>query len=165
MKKQQGTSSDDLWVAYWVAARTDQAAGNLLEARAKHAAWKNVIEPLRLSSEILGERPENALRANAPDSRLAETVVDELFLQDKLLGEGDLLGLRQAGASNQELILAVMIATKTRQSAKRLYLEVKNGTKTWGGLLNEAKIDTRNMQQEISAILRLQPMISDNSSR
>jgi hypothetical protein len=63
--------------------------------------------------------------------------------------------MRKAGASNQELIIATVIATKTKQSAKRLYLEVKAGTKTWGSLLSWTKIDTKNMLQEIANILKL----------
>jgi hypothetical protein len=74
-----------------------------------------------------------------------------------LLGEGDLSVLRKAGATNQELIVATVIATKPRQPAKRLFLEVKAGTKTWGSLLSAAKIDTKNMQQEIVSILKLHP--------
>ena len=49
----------------------------------------------------------------------------------------------QAGASNQELIIAAVIAAKTVKPARLIYLEVKNGSKTWGILLQEARIDTK----------------------
>jgi len=155
MKKQQGTSPDDLWIAYWVAPKSATAPDKLLQARLKSDTWKDVIVPLRLSSKLLGTRFAKALNANVPTGRLSEAVVDELFLNDQLLGEGDLNALRKAGATNQELIIATVIASKTRQPAKQLYLEVRTGTKTWGSLLSGAKIDPKYMQQEIASILKL----------
>jgi hypothetical protein len=155
MKKQRGTSPDDLWIAYWIASKSGTTPDNLLQSKRQNDAWKNVIVPLRLPPEILGTQFTIALNANVPTGRLSEAVVDELFLKDQLLGEGDLSALRKAGATNQELIVATVIATKTRQPAKQLFLEVKAGTKTWGSLLSAAKIDTKNMQQEIVSILKL----------
>ena len=66
--------------------------------------------------------------------------------------------MRKAGASNQELIITTLIAVKTRQPARRVYAEVKNGAKTWGSLLEGARINPKNMQQEITATLKLQPL-------
>ena len=157
MKKQQGTSPDDLWVAYWVASKAGKTPDSLLQAKSKSDSWKNVVVPLNLPPKSLGARFSNALNANVPTDRLSEAVVDELFLKDQLLGERDLADMRKAGANNQELIIATVIATKTKQSAKQLYLEVKAGTKTWGSLLSWTKIDTKNMQQEVANILKLHP--------
>ena len=157
MKKQQGTSSDDLWVTYWVASKAGKSPDSLLQAKSKSDSWKNVVVPMSLPPKALGARFSNALNANVPTDRLSEAVVDELFLKDQLLGERALADVRKAGANNQELIIATVIATKTKQPAMQLYLAVKAGTKTWGSLLSWAKIDTKNMQQEVANILRLHP--------
>lgn len=106
MKKQQGTSPDDLWVAYWVASKAGKTPDSLLQAKLKSHSWKNVIVPLNLPPKILGARFSNALNTNVPTGRLSEAVVDELFLKDQLLSERDLADLRKAGATNQELIIA-----------------------------------------------------------
>jgi len=84
-------------------------------------------------------------------------VVDELFTRYRILADADLTAIRKTGASNQELIVAALIAAKTNQPARQIYLDVKSGLKTWGALLLWANIDTKNMQQEVSSILKLQP--------
>jgi hypothetical protein len=157
MKKQQGTSPDDLWIAYWIASKTGTTPESLLQAKSKSDSWKSAVEALRLSQKNMGARFSNALTANVPLDRLSEAVVDELFLKGQLLGEWDLAALRKAGATNQELIVATVIATRSRQSVNQIYLEVKSGTRSWGSLLSAAKINTKNMQQEISGILKLHP--------
>jgi hypothetical protein len=157
MKKQQGASPDDLWVAYWVASKSGLSPESLLQAKQDKESWKDVVESLRLSTKALGARFSGVLNAKSSTARLADTVVDGLLLSYQMLGDKELIALRQAGASNQELIIATVISAKTRQSARQIYQEVKSGTKTWGALLQFAKIDTKNMQQEIYPLLKLHP--------
>ena len=157
-KKQQGISSDNLWIAYWVASRSGVSPDSLLQAKQDNGTWQAALASLRISSKNLGTRFSHDLIAQLSSARLAGTVVDELFLHYHLLAGPELSALRKAGTSNQELILATLIAARTRQPARQIILEVNNGSKTWGSLLTWAQIDPKNMQQELSRILNLQPL-------
>jgi hypothetical protein len=155
MKKQRGVSSDDLWIAYWIASRADVSAETLLQAKQAKESWQEVVAPLRISIKTLGDRFATSLNSKASTGRLAEVVVDELFSRNKLLKDAELAAIRKTGASSQELIIATVIGVKMKQPVQQIYMEVKNGAKTWGSLLQSAHIDTKNMQGEIVSVLRL----------
>lgn len=156
MQKQQGESSDDLWIAYWVASRSGRSPSGLLQAKKSHDAWQDVIAPLRLSPEALGAAFSGALQARSPTAGLANAVVDEVFRTYRLLSDEELGALRQAGATNQELIISTVISAKTRQPAGHVHQDVRGGSRTWGALLQSANIDPVGLPREIAAILKLQ---------
>lgn len=158
IKKQQGISSDDLWIAYWLASKTGVSAEKLLQTKHNGGSWKDVVESQHLPVKDFGILFTRALNADFSADLLAETVLNDIFLNYHLLSEVELKALRQAGGSNQELILATLIAASTKQSARQIYLSVKNGSKTWGALLASAKINSKNLQQELSDILKLRPI-------
>lgn len=157
MKKQLGSNSDDLWIAYWVASKAGVSPETLLQDKQGKENWKEVLSPLRLSSHDVGVRFSTALNTVLTPARLADAVVDELFLRHQLLPETELLALRQAGATNQELIVATVIAARMGKTARQVYQEVRGGSKTWGTLLQSAKIYPKDVPQEVANLLKLHP--------
>jgi len=153
MKKQKGTSADDLWIAYWLGARSGADPGNLLQERKVKGSWRLAATALNISEKSLGSRVAEALKANAPDERLARMVVDDLLLRFRFYDEPELAALRKAGAGNQELVLSGLIAAKTHQSPMQLYRDVKKAATSWGALLQQAKIDNSEIQSEVTALV------------
>jgi len=153
VKKQQGVSANDLWVAFWLAARVGANPESLLQERKTKGSWRQVATPLVIPQKPLGGRVADALKSNAADDRLAEAVVDELLLRFRFHSEPELAALRKAGAGNQELVMAGLIAAKTRQPATKLYQEVKVGRSSWGALLQRAKVNAEDIQAEVAALV------------
>jgi len=153
VKKQQGISADDLWVAYWLAARSGANPDSLLEQRNVKGSWQKVASPLAVPANLLGGRVAEALNSNAADDRLASSVVDELLIRFRLHTESDLAALRKAGAGNQELVMAALLAARAGQPAIQLYREVKAGRMSWGALLQRAKVEPANIQAAITALI------------
>lgn len=155
IKKQTGTSADDLWVAYRIAAKSGVSTEELLQARAAKGSWGEAVASLAIPAGSLGTEFFSALRARLPDARLAEIVVNELFAEYRLLAAADVAAMRKAGATNQELILAEIIATRTRKQAIQTYREAKSGARSWGALLQEARIEPAEMPKEVSSLLKV----------
>lgn len=154
MKKQQGASAEDLWVAYWIAAQSGISPETLLKAKRSKDTWQAVLASLPVYPKNLGARFLNALTPFAPAARLSEAVVDELVIKHILLRSEDLVALRKSGATNQELILSTIVSVRLKQSARQLYSEVKSGTATWGSLLSRGNMNPKEMQDEIAQILK-----------
>jgi hypothetical protein len=153
MKKQKGNTAEELWIAYWLAARSGVDPDTLLQTRKAKGAWKQTVVSLGISAQAQGGRAGAALNANAPDAKLAEAIVDDLLRRFRFYGEGELTTLRKAGAPNQELILSYLVAAKTGRTATQVYREVKGGKVSWGGELQRAKIDPSDIQTEITSLV------------
>lgn len=154
VKKQQGVSSDDLWIAYRLASLSGTPAESLLQT-VQQKSWAGVVADLRLSKKRLGARFAAAVLADASAPRLAAAVVDDLLLSARLLGDRELVALRRAGATNQEAIIAAVVAAKLRQPPPQLLREVRSGSRSWGSLVQRAGIDVKEMQREIGALMQL----------
>lgn len=162
IKKQKGTSADDLWVAYWLAAKSGRDQDALLQDRKSKGSWRQAAAPLAISGKSLGKRVATALKTNATDEQLATAVVNDLLLRYRLHDEEQLAALRQAGASSQEIILTGLIVAKTRQSATLLYREVMGGGASWGALLQRAKIEPAEIQDEIAVLVKASKDVGHN---
>lgn len=153
IKKQKGVSADDLWIAYWLAARSGVDPDTLLEQRKTKGAWQQVANPLAIPVKSLGGRVAEALNTNVADERLANAVVDELLLRFRFHSEAELALLRKAGAGNQELVMAALIAAKISQPAIQPYHDVKGGRTSWGALLQRAKVEPADIQSVVATMI------------
>lgn len=153
IKKQKGVSPEELWIAYWMGARSGVDPDALLQARKTKDTWGQVADSSGISATSQGGRAGAALRANVADVKLADAIVDDLLLRFRFYGEGELTSLRRAGAGNQELILGSLIATRTRQTATLVYTSVKGGSASWGGELQRAKIEPGEIQEAITSLV------------
>ena len=166
LKKQAGAGGDDLWIAYWLAARTGRDVEKLLQERKSKGSWRQVAPSLATVDidNAPGGRAAAAFKKNAPDEQLAIAVVDELLLHFRFHGESELTQLQQAGANHQEKILAGLIAARSRQSANRSYRQVKEGTTSWGELLRGAQISPTEIQAEVTALMMANRPSADKKS-
>lgn len=164
MMKQRGIPTDDLWIAYWVAAKSGADPGALLEARAKSNSWQEALTPLQPSPEKCGARFTQVLAATLPTDRLGAAVVDELLIDYRLLDENQLDALRKTATSNQELILAAVLATRTRRAVQQIIVDAKGGTKTWGAMMETAGIDGNNLPQAVAAVLKRSDIVTSQTN-
>lgn len=146
LKKQKGTSADDLWVAYGVSSRSGIAPDALLEAKESKGSWKDVLSAFHVKPQSLGASVAAALHSGDSTQRLAEGVVNDTIIGYRLLDEKELSVLRKAGATNQEVFLATLLAARTKQPARQILASAKSG-KSWGRLLKEAGLDPGEIQQ------------------
>lgn len=150
IKKQQGVSAEDLWIAYALAVKAGKTPELLLQERKSRGSWRQVAASLRLKGGGVAEM----LRSTAPDERLAEMVVDELLLHYRFYIEAELAAMRKAGAANKELILAALLAAKSGQTRMQIYRSVKNSGDSWGGLLQRVKLNnSAEIQSEIGKMM------------
>lgn len=156
IKKQKGSSAEDLWIAYWLAARSGADPDALLQARKAKGTWQQVAVSSGLLATTQAGKASAALNANAADARLADAIVDDLLLRFRLYIEGELTALRKGGAANQELVLGALIAAKTRRTATQICREVKAGKISWGGELQRARIEPSDIQKEIASLVSRQ---------
>ncbi|HEY5996076.1 MAG TPA: hypothetical protein VIU29_03605 [Candidatus Deferrimicrobiaceae bacterium] len=154
MKKQKGASGDDLWVAYWLAARSGGDPESLLDERKGKGSWHKVAAPKAIPESALGARVAAALKGDASDERLGQAVVDEVMLRFRFHGEPELAALRKAGAGNQEAILAGLLASRVHQPASQLYRDVKSGQSSWGGLLRQAGVEPSAIESATAMMVR-----------
>jgi hypothetical protein len=153
LKKQLGNSADDLWIASGVASKSRAASAEaLLKAKRGKGSWPEVIAQLGIPGNSLGSRFAEDLKNRPSSESLARAVVDGVLVERGLLGETDVAALRRAGGTNQELILAALIARKRGQRATEIFTQVKRGTKSWGELMEGKKFDLATIRQYLHGV-------------
>ena len=147
-------ANDDLWIGYWLAAKSGADPEKILQERKTKGSWLKIAASLSIPDKSLGSHVATALKNKANDERLAEAMVDELLIRFHMYGETELAALRKAGVGNQEIILTAVLAAKLRQPALQLYSGVKKGNTSWGALLQQAKIDPPSIGAEIETLVK-----------
>jgi len=54
LKKQAGAAADDLWIAYWLAAKTGRDVEKLLQERKGKGSWRQVVASLAIIDNTPG---------------------------------------------------------------------------------------------------------------
>ena len=145
-----GTAPEDLWVAHWAATRTGRAAAWLLDAVAETGAWRAALA----GAKGLPAPFQAALARGAGPPELAAFAVDDVLAGRLGADPAALGGLRAAGASSEQLIVAVFLAPRLKVPAAELLARYRGGRATWGALLHEAGLAPEQLEAAMRASVR-----------
>jgi hypothetical protein len=151
--KMAGASGDRLWVVHYLAARSGQAPGQIEAAREQASDWQAVVSSMRLDPALLSPRFVTALEQAGNDQFLAAATADATLESRLGVEPATIEALRTAGASSQEVILALFLGRRTGLPASELFQRVKSGNATWGEILHAAGIEAMNIDDEIGRLL------------
>lgn len=145
-----GTAPEDLWIAHFAAARAGAEPGALLEAKGAKGAWKAALA----GAKGIDGPFAAALARNAPDAELAALAVEDVLVRRAGSTAEEVHALRQAGASTEETIVAIVLSKKLATPAVPLVQRVRGGQATWGRVLNDAGIVPKQMDGIVRALVR-----------
>lgn len=145
-----GTTPEDLWIAHYAAARTKRPAKELLAARAAKGTWGAALA----GAGSLGEPFDAALARGASASELASIAVDDVLVQRARARPAALRAIRSAGATTEETVVATVLSARLGAPVLPLVAEVKGGRATWGGVLDAAGIEPKQLDGLVRAMVR-----------
>lgn len=152
-QKKNGVSSDDLWIASWIGKIADIPAQRLLAQKRAQGEWSAILSSLSPTIETQRNSLAQALKACVSKEFMAQAVVEDVFVHYSILDQRALRDLRNAGASNQELVIATLLSKKTGEIPQRIYLNVKNGMKTWGEYISMTQLSMDALRDEFFSML------------
>jgi hypothetical protein len=144
-----GTSSEDLWIADWSAARTGRSSRSLLDAKRATQSWKAVLAP----AAGLGQSFKEAVANGASDADLAALAVDDVLVTRLRTSASTVAELRRAGASTSDLILSVVLAEQLRTHAATIFEPVRSRKGTWGIVLQALGLTPKDMDGVVRHVL------------
>jgi len=152
--KMSGTSSEDLWIAYYFSEIKKVSPEKLMSARAESGSWGKAFSEMGLDSVV----PRDASRIgnyDLSDSDLASAVADAVLVERLGVSWAVLGSLRQRGAGTKEAILITVLSLKSKQQADQIYDEFIKEGKSWGIILDERNLSPESVGKEVERIVRL----------
>ncbi len=152
--KMGGAASEDLWIAYFAAARLGLRPGDLMASRSGGRTWRTALEDRRVSLSLLGERFADAVLTDRPPREMAALAAGEMLASLVGTGRADLDAAVAAGASVPELVAAALIARWSGRTALSVFQGAAAGKASWGAELQRLGISPEGLAEKIAFTLR-----------
>jgi hypothetical protein len=152
--KMTGTSGDALWVAHYLATRSDQNASRLMSNYGRTGSWQATVTALKIPKGNLDLRFAALLAGNADGEVLAAAIADEMVTT--LLGADPTAveRIRFRGGATPEIILATFLGRKSNRSPVDLYGDVTAGRTSWGEILDGLGMAPGSIEEEIRGLVK-----------
>ncbi len=153
-KMSGGTSGDDLWLLHFAADRSNRSLPEIAQARRQAQGWAEALRTLGPDPERMGPRFIAVLSRRGSDAELAAAAADTMLVERLGADSGVVRELRRAEAGHQEVLLALLLSRRHGRPAFELWRQVSQGERTWGSLLDEAKLQAGDFEAEIGGFLQ-----------
>ena len=146
-KLMTGSEPDDLWIAYWVGAKTGAEPERLLADKGARGSWKSVLagaDPGRLGAPFA-----RLAVSGAPEASLAAYAVDDVVAA-RLKADAEMVKrLRVAGAASHDVILAVLLTPRAKRGPAELFADVRQKKRPWGAVLQSLGLTPKDVDPQI----------------
>lgn len=149
-----GTAWAELWIGWYLAEAADVGRERVAELRGNGQSWAQVAAALRVPASRLEKSFARDLQNGSPANVLAARVVDEVLAGRFGANPTEVHKLRAAGADDQQVVLAQLLARKSGRPAPEQLAAVKRGGQSWSSLLSEAGISAANIEGEVRRLVK-----------